>query len=149
MKRLFIILLVLAVLLAACGGSDTSNPTEGSDAGSEATPEVEIDPDTGLVMNPDLEYAQSGEEFIIDGIVMSLNLTPVTAPEYLILPEGQTLRYRVLGQPLAETYYDDGTLVPVTAFQNGIRVRATVKYDPDILPGGRYVSTNVTIMQDN
>lgn len=141
MKKLFI-LLVLAALVAACGGGNTSD-------GGEATPVAEVDPDTGLVINPDLEYAQSGEEFIIDGIVMSLNLTPVTAPEYLVLPTGGTLRYRILGQALAETFYDDGTLVPVTAFQNGIHVRATAKYDLDVAPGGRYVSTNITVLQDN
>ncbi len=148
MKKLFLLLavaLVLAILLAACGGGSTSTPSDGGDA----VPEVETDPDTGLVVNPDLDYAQSGEEFIVDGVATSLNLTPVTAPEYLILSSTSTLRYRILGQALADTYYDDGTLVPVTAFQNGIHVRATVKFDPDVLPGGRYVSTNVTVIQDN
>ena len=140
MKKLFI-LLVLAALLAACGG--------GASAPAADVPDAVIDPDTGLVINPDLAYAQSGEEFIVDGTAVSLNLTPVTSPEYLLLPIDGTLRYRILGQPLADTFYNDGTLVPVTAFQNGIRIRATVRYDPDVLPGGRYVSSNITVIRDN
>lgn len=151
MKKL-LVLLVLAAMIAACGGGGGSSDatSSGNEAGTDTgAAGAEIDPDTGLVINPDLQYAQSGEEFIVDGNATSLNLTPVTAPEYLILPLTGTLRYRILGQPLSETYFDDGTLVPTTAFQNGIRVRATVKFDPDILPGGRYVSTNITVMQDN
>lgn len=151
MKKL-LVLLVFVALLVACGGG-TESPTTGASGatGSDETGPAgpEIDPDTGLVINPDLQYAQSGEEFIVDGTAISLNLTPVTSPEYLILPEGGTLRYRILGQALADTFYEDGSAVPISAFQNGIHVRATVKFDADVLPGGRYVSTNITILQDN
>lgn len=107
-----------------------------------------VDPETGLAINPSLDVAQSGEEFIVIGVANSANLTPQTSPEYLIISatDGKT-RYRVMGQSLAETFYEDGSAVPLVAFQQKPMLRATVKYDPNAQVGGRFISTNVTVLK--
>ncbi len=148
MKRL-LTLVVLTILLMGCGGGGNDvggGATPGPEAGGEDTG-PQTDPETGYLINPELSLAQSGEPFIARGRVTSMNLTPRTAPEYLILGDGGNIRYRILGQSVDETSFEDGTSVPLQAFQIGIRMQATVTFDRNAQPVGRYVSTDVTVLQ--
>jgi hypothetical protein len=118
--KLIILVIVMGFVFTACGGGST----EGTDAGDAG--EAEVDPDTGLLINPDV--APEGP-FIVDGEINSLNLTPQTSPEFVIrVDSGKT--YRIRSQGLAETYFDDGEPVTPSLIRQGVRARATVTYDP-------------------
>lgn len=111
MKRLLLLLSVL--LLAACG----SEP--------EVTLPVEIDEATGLPLNPD--PIPQDTEFIVEGVIRSMNLTPQTSPEFVIsAPSGKTFRIR--SQGITEIFYADGEGVTVDQIAQGMAVRATVAY---------------------
>ena len=76
-------------------------------------------------------------EFVIEGVVSSLTLTPQDKPEYVVtLPSGK--RYRIRSQPLSETFFDDGTAVSPSTLRQGMTVRATVAYFPDEGVAGEY-----------
>ena len=120
--RYLLLTLILLLFLAACGGSGGANDSAPADAG-------DTDADTGLPVNP--ETTPDGP-FIIDGTIASINLTPQTAPEYVIrIPSGRTFRVRAQG--LADTFYEDGTAVVPSEIRQSMAVRATVTYDPATL----------------
>lgn len=134
------------------GEEPTTETTEGEGETVVEEPVEEgipaVDPETGLAINPPLDVAQNGEEFIVIGVVNSANLTPQTSPEYLIISAtDEKTRYRVMGQGLAETFYEDGSAVPLIVFQQKPMLRATVKFDPNAQVGGRFISTNVTVLK--
>jgi hypothetical protein len=118
MKRntaLLILLSVLLLVLAACGGNGATE--NGAD--------IEIDAETGLPLNP--VDTRSGP-FIVEGTLSSLNLTPQTAPEFVVrAPSGQT--YRIRSQPLSETFFNDGEPVTPSLIRQGMTVRATAEFD--------------------
>ncbi len=81
-----------------------------------------IDPETGLVINPD--SVNPGDTFIVRGEIISMNLTPITAPEFLILsPDG--FRFRLRSQSLNDTFYEDGDQLQPFQYRNGMLAQAT------------------------
>ncbi len=114
-----ILILVVVLLLAACGGGSSSGP-------SDEDVETEVDPETGLMINP---LQDPGGPFIVEGVINSLTLTPQTSPEFVIKADNGK-NYRIRSQSLADTYYDDGEAVTPSLIRQGERVRATVTYDP-------------------
>jgi hypothetical protein len=114
MKRILLISLVLAFILAGCGGAAESSETTAG----------EIDAATGLPLNPDTIPTDS--PFIVEGTIASMNLTPQSAPEFVVrAPSGKT--YRIRTQALPDITYDDGEPVGVDGFSQGMSVRATVE----------------------
>jgi hypothetical protein len=115
---------------------ETSEESDDAETADDAAPSGEtiagrpasgVDPDTGMQINPP-ELIQ-GEEFIVRGEIVSLNLTPQTEPEFLIeAPNGQN--YRVRTQELAAITYDDGSTIEAYQFQQGMLAEATVYQDP-------------------
>lgn len=86
-----------------------------------------IDPETGLEINP--AEVLKGTEFIIRGKVISMNLTPQTAPEFLIeSPDG--IKYRVHSQGLSDIYLVDGSQLQAFQYRLGMLAQATVYQDP-------------------
>lgn len=84
------------------------------------------DPDTGLEINPDT-YGP-GDTFIARGTIISMNLTPVTSPEFLIeAPNG--VRYRVKTQALDDTYFVDGSQWQPFEFRQGVGATVTIMFD--------------------
>lgn len=84
------------------------------------------DPDTGLEINPDT--VQPGDTFIARGIVISMNLTPITEPEFLIqAPSGS--KYRIRTQPLTDIYFIDGSQWQAFEFRQGVGAIATITLD--------------------
>lgn len=107
-KFLFV---ALMVLLAACGSN-----------GNTAEEEYTIDEATGLPLNPDT--IPEGD-FVVEGTIASMNLTPQSAPEFVLRsPAGRT--YRVRAQALPDILYDDGEAVGVANFVQEMQVRATI-----------------------
>lgn len=107
-KFLFV---ALMVLLAACGSN-----------GNTAEEEYTIDEATGLPLNPDT--IPEGD-FVVEGTIASMNLTPQSAPEFVLRsPAGRT--YRVRAQALPDILYNDGEAVGVANFVQEMQVRATV-----------------------
>ncbi|MBK8905401.1 MAG: hypothetical protein IPM53_29735 [Anaerolineaceae bacterium] len=105
------LLLALMVLLAACGSNGDTTPEE-----------YTIDEATGLPLNP--ETIPEGD-FVVEGTIASMNLTPQSAPEFVLrVPSGRT--YRVRAQALPDILYDDGEAVGVANFVQGMEVRATI-----------------------
>lgn len=105
--------------------------TADGDAGSGETvagrPASGADPETGMQINPP-ELIQ-GEEFIVRGEIISLNLTPQTTPEFLVeAPNGQ--KFRIRSQELSAVTYEDGTTVAPHEFRQGMLAEATVYQDP-------------------
>jgi hypothetical protein len=132
MKKVLFLWFLLLFALSACGGGGPA--TTNSDAGEEVVVEDQVDEETGLPFNP--EEAPDGE-FVIEGVVSSLTLTPQDKPEYVVtLPSGK--RYRIRSQPLSETFFDDGTAVSPSTLRQGMTVRATVAYFPDEGVAGEY-----------
>jgi len=108
-----ILLTLLIFFTAACGGGEEA-PAE----------EFVIDAETGLPLNP--ETPPTDTQFIVDGTISNMNLTPQTEPEFVIRVEsGRT--YRVRSQQLADITFEDGEQVGVMNFSQGMRVRATVE----------------------
>jgi hypothetical protein len=134
MKKFLFLWLLLVAALTACGGGG-STTTNGDEAEpEEVVVEDEVDEETGLPLNP--EIAPEGE-FIIEGVISSLTLTPQDKPEFvIILPSGK--RYRIRSQPLSETFFDDGTAVSPSTLRQGMNIRATVEYFPDEGVAGEY-----------
>ncbi|MCA9954755.1 MAG: hypothetical protein H6657_14300 [Ardenticatenaceae bacterium] len=108
------LLLILLVLLAACGANaETSQET------------YTVDEQTGLPLNPDT--IPEGD-FVVEGTISSMNLTPQSAPEFVLRsPTGRT--YRVRAQALPDILYDDGEMVGVANFVQGMQVRATISQE--------------------
>ncbi|MEM7334443.1 MAG: hypothetical protein AAF490_20365 [Chloroflexota bacterium] len=110
------------------------------------TPMSGVDPDTGLEINPP-SYGP-GDTFIVRGTVISMNLTPVTNPEFLIeSPEG--VRYRVNTQPLEDTFFVDGSQWQPFEFRQGVGAMVTIEFDASLttsdIPSG---SDLVLVMQE-
>ena len=105
-------LVPLILLLVACG----------SNGGSDSQEEYTLDEATGLPLN--LETIPEGD-FVIEGTIASMNLTPQTSPEFVLKgPSGRT--YRVRAQPLSDIFYDDGEAVGTANFIQGMQVRAVI-----------------------
>ncbi len=124
-KWIMFMLLVGVLLLAACGGGN-AEPAGGAETNAE--PEIEVDPETGLLINP---LTDPGGQFIVEGPLVSLNLTPQTAPEFVvrIAPEKT---YRIRSQSLADTFFEDGEAVTPNNIRQGMVVRATIEFDPEL-----------------
>lgn len=127
-------------------------PEENTEAGDEAEgdmvagrPASGTDPETGLAINPEV-YA-AGEEFIVRGRILSMTLTPTTAPEFLIeAPSGR--RYRMRSQDLAQTFFDDGTQIRPHEYRQGMLVQATVAFPPGAGPTDILRSENLTLLHE-
>lgn len=133
--KLLILIAIMGFVLAACGG-DSSDSAGGGDA-----VEAEVDPETGLLINP-IDVPDG--PFIVDGEINSLNLTPQTSPEFVIRVDGGKT-YRVRSQALADTFFDDGEPVTPSLIRQGVRARATVTYDPVQL---LYYSDDLTFIRE-
>ncbi len=84
------------------------------------------DPETGLEINP--ENVNPGDTFIVRGTIISMNLTPITSPEFLIQePNGR--KYRIRTQSLDDTYFLDGSQWKPFEYQLGVGGQATVAFD--------------------
>jgi hypothetical protein len=142
MKNFLFLWSLLVLALAGCGGGEAATSTTSSQTNDEeeAVVEEQVDEETGLPFNP--EEAPDGE-FVIEGVVSSLTLTPQDKPEYVVqLPSGK--RYRIRSQPLSETFFDDGTPVSPSTLRQGMTVRATVEYFPDEGVAGEYRTADLT-----
>ncbi|MCB8981173.1 MAG: hypothetical protein H6657_27530 [Ardenticatenaceae bacterium] len=142
--------------------TDTSSETEEAmdESGEEAAPAEEAaapaspfgnrplsgtDPDTGLIVNP--ESVNPGDTFIVRGEIISMNLTPTTAPEFLIQsPEG--LKFRIRSQDLKETFYEDGDQLQAFQYRNGLLAQATVTLAADASPSDIPTSTDLVLVKD-
>jgi hypothetical protein len=141
MKKFLFLWVLLVVALAACGGGEPSTTNTG-DAEEEVVVEEQIDEETGLPFNP--EQAPDGE-FVIEGVLSSLTLTPQNKPEFVVqLPSGK--RYRLRSQPLNETFYEDGSPITPPEIRQGMMVRATVLFHPDEGPNGEFRSPDLTFL---
>ena len=106
-----LLLVAFVVFLAACGSG-----------GESAQEEYTIDEATGLPLNP--ETIPEGD-FVVEGTISSMNLTPQSAPEFVLrIESGRT--YRVRAQPLPDILYADGEVVGVANFVQSMQVRATI-----------------------
>ena len=86
------------------------------------------DPETGLEINP--ENVNPGDTFIVRGTIISMNLTPITSPEFLIQePNGR--KYRIRTQSLDDTYFLDGSQWKPFEYQLGVGGQATVVFDAE------------------
>lgn len=142
--------------------TDTSSDTEEAmdESGEEAAPAEEAaapaspfgnrplsgtDPDTGLIVNP--ESVNPGDTFIVRGEIISMNLTPTTAPEFLLQsPEG--LKFRIRSQDLKETFYEDGDQLQAFQYRNGLLAQATVTLAADASPSDIPTSTDLVLVKD-
>ena len=105
------LLIVFVIFLVACGSS-----------GESTQEEYTLDEATGLPLNP--ETIPEGD-FVVEGTVSSMNLTPQSSPEFVLtVPSGRT--YRVRAQPLSDILYDDGEVVGIANFKQGMAVRAII-----------------------
>ena len=101
------------------------------------------DPETGLEINPAI-YGP-GDTFIIRGIIISMNLTPVVSPEFLVeSPEG--VRYRFQSQPLADTYFTDGSQWLPHEFRQGVGAMATIVFDASLTTADIPSSDNLMLI---
>ena len=96
-------------------------PTEFGDLPMSGT-----DPDTGLEINP--EDVNPGDTFIVRGTIISMNLTPITSPEFLIQAPSER-KYRIRTQTLDDTYFMDGSQWKPFEYQIGVGGQATVTLD--------------------
>lgn len=108
----------------------TEEPVEEETAeGFGDIPMSGVDADTGLEINP--ESYGPGDTFIVRGTIISMNLTPVTSPEFLIeSPDGA--RYRINSQPIDETFFTDGTQWQAFEYRQGVGAMATVVFDSSL-----------------
>lgn len=130
------LLLTMALLLAACGGSN----------GDAAEETYTLDETTGLPLNP--ETIPEGD-FVVEGTIASMNLTPQSAPEFVLrIPSGRT--YRVRAQALPDILYEDGEAVGVANFVQGMTVRATISQvvgGPETGNTRQFVTENLVIFR--
>ncbi len=108
-------------------------------------PMTGTDPDTGLVVNP--EIVSPGDTFIVRGEIISMNLTPVTSPEFLIQsPDG--LKFRLRSQALADTFFEDGDQLQAHQYRNGLLAQATAMLPADASPSDIPVSEDLVLLKD-
>jgi hypothetical protein len=108
-------------------------------------PMTGTDPETGLVVNP--ETVRPGDTFIVRGEIISMNLTPVTSPEFLIQsPDGTNFRLR--SQALAETYYEDGDQLQAFQYRNGLLAQATATLSADASSSDIPTSTDLVLIKE-
>jgi len=106
-----LLLIAFVFFLAACGSG-----------GESVQEDYTLDDATGLPLNP--ETIPEGD-FVVEGTVSSMNLTPQSSPEFVLtVPSGRT--YRVRAQPLSDILYDDGEVVGIANFKQGMAVRAII-----------------------
>ena len=133
---------------AGAGTSATSGEASDDEAGGDliaGRPTSGTDPETGLDVNP--ETFGPGDEFVVRGTIISMNLTPTVSPEFLIeAPSGRN--YRIRGQDLAETYFDDGTQLRPHEYRQGMLAEATVALPSDAGPADILVSENLTLLRE-
>lgn len=104
------------------------------------------DPDTGLAINP--ETFGPGDTFIVRGTIISMNLTPVTSPEFLIESPAGT-RYRIKSQPLADTFFIDGSQWEPFEYRQGVGAMATIMFGASLEPSDiPTVDDLVLVMQE-
>ena len=131
MKKLLRFLMFVLLIMAACG----------SDGGDTIQEEYVIDEATGLPSNPELIPAG---DFVIEGTISSMNLTPQSSPEFVIMaPSGRS--YRVRAQPLSQILFDDGESVGVANFVQGMQVRAVASQ----IAGGAETGNTQQIVTEN
>lgn len=113
--------------------------TTGDDLVYEGT-----DPATGMQVNP--SDVLPGEPFIVRGELISANLTPQDAPEFVVrAPSGQT--YRMGAQPLSDIYFEDGeTQLKAHEFQRGLTVQATATMAVDAGPSDVLSTDDFTLI---
>lgn len=123
------------ILLAACGSS-----------GDVEQEEYIIDEATGLPLNP--ETLPEGD-FVIEGTIGNMNLTPQSAPEFVLrVDSGRT--YRVRTQPLSDIFYEDGEAVGVAGFAQGMQVRAVINHaegGPETGNTNQLVTENLVVIR--
>jgi hypothetical protein len=124
------LIMALVLFLAACGSGGNGDQEE-----------YTIDEATGLPLNP--QTLPEGD-FVIEGTISSMNLTPQSAPEFVIRSDsGRT--YRVRAQPLPDILYDDGETVGVSRFVQGMEIRAVIS---QIAGGSETGNTNQLVTQN-
>lgn len=127
-------------------GEDTDTEIESEVAAGIAIDQLVMsgtDPETGLPVNPDSYFA--GDQFVIRGAIISMNLTPQTSPEFVIeAPSGQ--RYRFLAQSLADVYFRDGSQIRAHEYRQGMYGEATVELAPDAGPADILTSGNLSLI---
>jgi hypothetical protein len=102
------------------------------------------DPETGLLINPD--SVRPGDTFIVRGEIISMNLTPITAPEFLILsPDG--LRFRLRSQSLNDTFYEDGEQLQPFQYRNGMLAQATATLAANATSSDIPTSTDLVLVK--
>jgi hypothetical protein len=103
------------------------------------------DPETGLMVNP--ESVNPGDTFLVRGEIISMNLTPITSPEFLIQsPDG--LKFRIRSQPLTDTFYEDGDQLQAFEYKIGLLAQATATLASDASPSDIPISTDLVLVKD-
>jgi hypothetical protein len=154
MKKLigFLIVGLWLGLMVACSGSGGNNDSAGNDSSSSSsssvaetpTAEAEIDPETGLLINPN-PAPQEGE-FIVIGPLSAVNVIPQDKPLFTVkIPGGAS--YTINSQPIPDIYVEDGSQIRPHEFRAGMQVRATVRIDPERVGGSSgFVTEDLTIL---
>lgn len=129
-------------------GSASNESTEETTASASPfgdRPMTGTDPETGLAVNP--ETVRPGDTFIVRGEIISMNLTPTTAPEFLIQsPDG--LKFRLRSQDLADTYFEDGDQLQAFEYRNGLLAQATATLAADASPSDIPTSDDLTLIPE-
>lgn len=116
---------------AATPESDEAAPAPEEPAEADGSlvagrPASGIDPESGLEINP--PQVLPGVDYLIRGKLVSFNLTPQDAPEFLFeSPDGT--RYRIRPQPLPEITFEDGTKPAPHEYRQGQLAQATARLD--------------------
>lgn len=151
MKKMVVFVLIglLFGLLVACSGSGGNNSNAGNNSSSSSsavtpTAEAEIDPETGLLINPN-PAPQEGE-FIVIGPLSAVNVIPQDKPLFTVkIPGGAS--YTINSQPVPDIYSEDGSQMAPHLIRAGMQVRATVRFDPERTGGSSgFVTEDLTIL---
>ncbi len=109
------------------------------------TIDLHIDPDSGLVINPD--SVPGNASFIVEGTLIDVDLTSSDAPQLVVrLPSGETVL--IASQPIDQVLDSAGINVDLTTYEydvsppNPLRIRATVQEQDD----GVLVSDSLTVL---
>jgi hypothetical protein len=125
-----LLLMTFIVFWAACGSG-----------GEVVQEEYTIDESTGLPLNPE---AIPDGDFVVEGTISSMNLTPQSTPEFVLrIDSGRT--YRVRTQPLPDILYSDGEAVGIANFVQGMEVRAVISQ----IVGGAETGNTTQLVTDN